>query len=59
MQKYRLCWVSEDGRRIDFEELACRDDGEAIMRAKRLVRDYDLEVWNGDLFVFSLECKQR
>jgi hypothetical protein len=59
MQKYRLCRVAEDGRRIAVEELACRDDGEAVMRAKRTVQRHDIEVWSGNRFVFKLECKRR
>jgi hypothetical protein len=59
MQKYRLHRIAEDGRRIQFEELVCRDDGEAVRRAKRLVQDYDIEVWADTRFVFRLECKRR
>jgi len=51
--------VAEDGRRIEFETLVCRDDGEAVMRAKRLVQDNDIEVWADNRFVFRLECKRR
>jgi len=51
--------VAEDGRRIEFETLVCRDDGEAVMRAKRLVQDNDIEVWADNRFVFRLECKGR
>jgi hypothetical protein len=59
VQKYRLCKVAEDGHRIEFEELVCRDDGHAVHLAKRLVLDQDVEVWNGSRFVFLLECKRR
>jgi hypothetical protein len=59
MQKYRLCKVAEDGRRIEFEQLVCRDDGHAVYRAKQFVQDHDVEVWNGIRFVFRLECKKR
>jgi hypothetical protein len=56
VEKYRLCKVAEDGRRVEFEELVCRDDGHAVYLAKRLVLDHDVEVWNGNRFVFRLEC---
>jgi len=59
VQKYRLCRVAEDGRRIEFETLVCRDDGEAVMRAKRYVQDHDIEVWADNRFVFKLERKRR
>jgi hypothetical protein len=59
VQQYRLCRVAEDGRRIEFETLVCRDDGEAVMRAKRLVQENDIEVWADNRFVFRLECKRR
>jgi hypothetical protein len=51
--------VTEDGRRIEFETLVCRDDGEAVMRAKRFVQDQDIEVLADNRFVFRLECKRR
>jgi hypothetical protein len=59
VEKYRLCKVAEDGHRIEFEELVCRDDGHAVHLAKRVVQDHDVEVWNGNRFVFRLECKRR
>jgi hypothetical protein len=59
VEKYCLCKVAEDGHRIEFEELVCRDDGHAVHVAKRLVQDHDVEVWNGNRFVFRLECKRR
>jgi len=58
VEQYRLCKVAEDGQRIEFEELVCRDDGHAVHLAKRLVQDHDVEVWNGNRFVFRLECKK-
>jgi hypothetical protein len=59
VETYRLFRVAEDGQRLEFEELVCRDDGEAVMRAKRLVRDHDVEVRCGDRYVFTVECKRR
>jgi hypothetical protein len=59
VQTYRLCKVAEDGQRIEFEELVCRDDGHAVHLAKRRVQDHDIEVWAGVRFVFRLECKRR
>jgi hypothetical protein len=31
--------------------MICSDDGEAVAKAKRLTKYYDIEVWNGDRFV--------
>jgi hypothetical protein len=59
VEKYRLCKVAEEGHRIEFKELACRDDGHAVHLAKQVVQDHDVEVWNGNRFVFRLECKRR
>ncbi len=37
----------------------CGDDGEAVAKAKRLVKDYDIEVWYGDRFVIRLVHKPQ
>ena len=34
MEKYHLCKVAEDGQRIEFKELVCRDDGHAVQSRK-------------------------
>jgi hypothetical protein len=34
--------------------MICRDDGEAIARAKRLVSDSDIELWNHNRFITLL-----
>jgi hypothetical protein len=49
------------GRRPAYrvETLVCRDDGEAVMRAKRLVEDHDVELWADNRFVFQVERKRR
>jgi hypothetical protein len=38
MEKYHLCKVAEDGHRIEFKELVCRDDGHAVHLAKQLFK---------------------
>jgi hypothetical protein len=58
VENYRLFKVAVDGQRVEFKELVCRDDGHAVYLAKRLVLDHDVEVWNGNRFVFRLECKK-
>jgi hypothetical protein len=52
--EYRAYAVASDGHVIRFEEMICRDDGEAVVKAKRLVKGCDIEVWNGDRFVIRL-----
>ena len=59
MEKYRLCKVAEDGQRIEFEGLVCRDEGHAVHLAKRRDQEHDIEVRAGVRFVFRLECKRR
>jgi hypothetical protein len=55
--EYRAYMVGEDGRFIGFEPLICRDDGEAIAKAKRLVDRHDIEVWSGKRFVIRLKSR--
>jgi hypothetical protein len=55
--EYRAYTVGVDGHFIGFEPLICRDDGEAIAKAKRLVDGHDIEVWNGDRLVIQLKFK--
>jgi hypothetical protein len=51
MAEYRVYIVGDDEHFIGFEEMVCRDDGEAVAKAKRLLDDHDIEVWSGDRFV--------
>jgi hypothetical protein len=39
--------------------MICSDDGEAVAKAKRLTKYYDIEVWNGDRFVIRLVCRPK
>jgi hypothetical protein len=55
MADYRAYTVGLDGRLIGFEPLVCADDAEAIERAKLLVGDRSIELWNGPRFVIRLE----
>ena len=52
--EYREFVVGRDGQFIGFEQMTCRDDAEAVARAKRPAEDYDIEIWNGDRFVIRL-----
>lgn len=55
MPEYRAYNVGVDGRFIGFEPLICRDDGEAVANAKRLLDGHDIEIWSGDRFVIRLK----
>jgi hypothetical protein len=55
MADYRAYTVGLDGRFIGFEPLVCADDAEAIKKAKLLVGDRSIELWNGPRFVVRLD----
>ena len=59
MAEYRVYTVGLDGHFINFEPLVCRDDGEAIAMAQRMVDGHDVEVWSGERFVIRLEHTQK
>lgn len=52
--EYRVCTVGADGHFTESREMICRDDGEAVARAKRMIDGHDIEVWNGNRFVIRL-----
>ena len=54
MAEYRAYIVGDDDHFLGFEEMVCRDDGEAVAKAKRLLDDHDIEVWSGDRLVIRL-----
>jgi len=55
MAEYPAYFVGDDDHLIGFEEMVCRDDGEAVASAKRLLGDHDIEVWSGDRLVIRLK----
>jgi len=59
MNEYRAYLVGIDDHFVGFEDLICRDDDEAIAKAKRLVDGHDIEVWSGKRFVVRLESKRN
>ena len=50
---------STDGHFTESREMICRDDGEAVARARRLLDRHDLEVWSGNRFVVRLTRKPK
>lgn len=59
MDEYRLYTVDEDGHFIGFEPLICRDDVEAIERAKRFMTSHDVELWSGPRLVARLNSAKE
>jgi hypothetical protein len=56
---YRAYYVGSGGNFIAYEVLVCRDDDEAVVKAKQFVDDHDIEVWCGDRFVRRLVRPRR
>jgi hypothetical protein len=54
MAEYRAYTVGNDGHFIGFEPLICRDDGEAVAKARGMVDGHDIELWNGSRLVARL-----
>jgi hypothetical protein len=57
MVDYRVYRVGADGHFVGYEPLICRDDAEAIEKAKRLVDGHDVELWSGPRLVIRISCK--
>jgi hypothetical protein len=51
--------VGKDGHFIGFEPFACRDDAEAIEKAKRMVGDHDIELWSGERLVIRISTASK
>jgi hypothetical protein len=56
---YRAYFVGSGGNFIAYEALVCRDDDEAVAKAKQFVDDHDIEVWCKDRFVRRLVRRGR
>jgi hypothetical protein len=59
MAEYRAYVVGHDGHFVSFEGFVCRDDKEAIARAKRLVDGHDVELWSGERFIVRLQTNHE
>jgi hypothetical protein len=55
--EYRAYIAGRDGYFVGSEGFIARDDGEAIIKAKSLIVDLDIELWSGDRFVIRLSHK--
>jgi hypothetical protein len=54
MLEYRAYAVGSDGRIEKCHEMLCRDDPEAVAKAKQLASVSDIEIWNRSRFVIRL-----
>jgi hypothetical protein len=52
--EYWVYVVGADGHFTESKEMTCRDDGEAVVKAKRLIDGHDIEVWSGNRLVIRL-----
>ena len=59
MTEYRAYTVGDDNHFIRSTPLVCRDDAEAIGKAKRLVDGHDIELWSGDRLVIRLVAQEE
>jgi hypothetical protein len=59
MPEYRAYVVGDDNHFVGFEPLICRDDAEAITKARRLVDGHDIELWSGDRLVTRLSHDEQ
>ena len=51
--------MGDDEHFVGSEPMICRDDTEAIAKAKRLVDGHDVELWNGDRLVTRLSHEKK
>jgi hypothetical protein len=47
MAEYRAYFVGTDEHFTGYTAIVCRDDNEAIERAKKLLDDHSIELWCG------------
>jgi hypothetical protein len=59
MADYRAYIIGADGHFIRAVEFVCPDDDTAKEYARRLVDDYDIELWQGDRHIANFEHKPK
>jgi hypothetical protein len=59
MPEYRAYIIGDDGHFFEAVPLECADDAEAIEKAKRLVDDHDVELWQRDRKVATFAHKPK
>ena len=55
MQEYRAYIMGPDGHVQSRVDLRCKDESEAIVRAKQLVDGHDVELWQLDRLIRSVK----
>jgi hypothetical protein len=55
MTEYRAYFLGVDDHITDYKGLVCRDDDEAIEKARELVDARPVELWCGGRFVIRLD----
>jgi len=56
--EYRVYVLDCDGHIVGSTPLVCRDDTEAIAKAREAHADHAIEVWSGERFVARLDSKR-
>jgi hypothetical protein len=57
MAEYRAYLIGDDGHFYDAVSLVCADDAEAMEKAKRLAVGHDVELWQLDRKIATLNHK--
>jgi hypothetical protein len=57
MAEYRAYVIGKDGHFNEAVPMVCSDDAEAIEKAKQLVNGHDVELWQCDRMVATLNHK--
>jgi hypothetical protein len=56
--EYRAYVIDDDGYISGFDKMTCRDDAEALQRARHLMDGQDIEVWAGSRLVSLISAEQ-
>lgn len=59
MAEYRAFLVGKDGHFDGAVQMVCRNDAEAIQRAKQLVIGHDVELWQLDRKIATFQQLPR
>ena len=60
MTTYRLIPVDFDGPlHLEPQTFTSIDDDDAVAKAKSLLRDHDIELWDGERLVMCFRARER
>ena len=54
MVEYRIYDIGDDGHIVGSTPLICKDDNEAIEKARQVGKEKIIEIWSGERFVTRL-----